>query len=571
MESWSYVSGFKNFASHDSVSETDGFARIRNGMAVWGELKPSSSKNFGNDYYQDSSIRKNQVVLDDEEELDSSGMMMMKNCVANNTSSIRDVFLSGKFGYGDKGILNSSFQDTLSSESSCSKLSSSIVESNSSRDLPLIDLKLGRFPPPDPQNKAANLKKNFQVESSSIVPMPTKKARGGGSLSSSQIPFCQVHGCKKDLSSSKDYHKRHKVCEIHSKSIKVIVNGIEQRFCQQCSRFHLLAEFDDGKRSCRKRLAGHNERRRKPHISVHTSRAARVFNSYNGNTRLERASSSVMSSFVCQDILPGMSSDTQRYGMSNDWCKTLKVEDGSSNDYAAIIPSSKGEQQQNHILRPNNTVVTSFRSCEKPCSSAASLCDFDDGLINAFPRTKMNQKYHNYNPFTHSISASDLDSDQYSMFHNTCNTKGSDDAYTGLDSASSDVKGLTATTSGYTCALSLLSSQSQNVPMGVPLISTPSSNSHYSITQVSEKLLRISPQTSTTQMEPVLISDSSDCINSGSEFMNNAKNHQLSCEDGSTIDLLQLSSQLQRVEHQKRSIHTKEDNGAFFGFRSTQN
>ncbi|GFY96278.1 squamosa promoter binding protein-like 9 [Actinidia rufa] len=30
------------------------------------------------------------------------------------------------------------------------------------------------------------------------------------------------------------------------------------------SRFHQLPEFDQGKRSCRKRLAGHNERRRKP-------------------------------------------------------------------------------------------------------------------------------------------------------------------------------------------------------------------------------------------------------------------------------------------------------------------
>lgn len=28
-------------------------------------------------------------------------------------------------------------------------------------------------------------------------------------------------------------------------------------------RFHLLAEFDEGKRSCRRRLAGHNRRRRK--------------------------------------------------------------------------------------------------------------------------------------------------------------------------------------------------------------------------------------------------------------------------------------------------------------------
>jgi len=29
-------------------------------------------------------------------------------------------------------------------------------------------------------------------------------------------------------------------------------------------RFHALTEFDEGKRSCRKRLEGHNRRRRKP-------------------------------------------------------------------------------------------------------------------------------------------------------------------------------------------------------------------------------------------------------------------------------------------------------------------
>lgn len=52
----------------------------------------------------------------------------------------------------------------------------------------------------------------------------------------SPVPTCQVHGCNKDLSSSKDYHKRHKVCDVHSKTAVVIVNGIQQRFCQQCSR-----------------------------------------------------------------------------------------------------------------------------------------------------------------------------------------------------------------------------------------------------------------------------------------------------------------------------------------------
>ncbi|XP_052184294.1 squamosa promoter-binding-like protein 6 [Diospyros lotus] len=94
----------------------------------------------------------------------------------------------------------------------------------------------------------------------------TKRARTGNWLS--QIPVCQVHGCNKDLSASKDYYKRHRVCDVHSKTARVIVNGIEQRFCQQCSRFHLLSEFDDGKRSCRRRLAGHNERRRKSQLDI---------------------------------------------------------------------------------------------------------------------------------------------------------------------------------------------------------------------------------------------------------------------------------------------------------------
>ncbi|KAG0461063.1 hypothetical protein HPP92_021360 [Vanilla planifolia] len=85
---------------------------------------------------------------------------------------------------------------------------------------------------------------------------------GGGS----QNVSCLVDGCRSDLSNCREYHRRHKVCEVHSKTPIVLVGGQEQRFCQQCSRFHLLAEFDDVKRSCRKRLDGHNRRRRKPQI-----------------------------------------------------------------------------------------------------------------------------------------------------------------------------------------------------------------------------------------------------------------------------------------------------------------
>ncbi|KAI5076543.1 hypothetical protein GOP47_0008608 [Adiantum capillus-veneris] len=94
------------------------------------------------------------------------------------------------------------------------------------------------------------------------LPAVGKKPRGGSHAV--QVPRCQVEGCKLDLSAAKDYHRRHKVCEPHSKAGKVVVASVEQRFCQQCSRFHILTEFDETKRSCRRRLAGHNKRRRKP-------------------------------------------------------------------------------------------------------------------------------------------------------------------------------------------------------------------------------------------------------------------------------------------------------------------
>ncbi|KAE8702283.1 Squamosa promoter-binding protein 2 [Hibiscus syriacus] len=74
---------------------------------------------------------------------------------------------------------------------------------------------------------------------------------GGGGVS---LPSCQVEKCGLDLSDAKRYHQRHKVCEIHAKTPFVVVGGL---------RFHELPEFDESKRSCRRRLAGHNERRRK--------------------------------------------------------------------------------------------------------------------------------------------------------------------------------------------------------------------------------------------------------------------------------------------------------------------
>ncbi|XP_030466428.1 squamosa promoter-binding protein 1-like isoform X2 [Syzygium oleosum] len=90
--------------------------------------------------------------------------------------------------------------------------------------------------------------------------------RGSGTAASRN---CQAEKCTADLAEAKQYHRRHKVCEQHSKAPAVVVAGLRQRFCQQCSRFHELSEFDENKRSCRRRLAGHNERRRKNPTESH--------------------------------------------------------------------------------------------------------------------------------------------------------------------------------------------------------------------------------------------------------------------------------------------------------------
>ncbi|XP_057986255.1 squamosa promoter-binding-like protein 3 [Hevea brasiliensis] len=99
-----------------------------------------------------------------------------------------------------------------------------------------------------------------------------KKKKGKkGSNASGSMPAvsCQAENCTFNMTDAKKYHRRHKVCDFHAKAPFVLVAGIQQRFCQQCSRFHALSEFDDNKRSCRSRLAGHNERRRKSSSDCH--------------------------------------------------------------------------------------------------------------------------------------------------------------------------------------------------------------------------------------------------------------------------------------------------------------
>jgi hypothetical protein len=63
-----------------------------------------------------------------------------------------------------------------------------------------------------------------------------EKAAAAAASGAAAVARCQVEGCHVELAGAKEYHRRHKVCEAHSKAPRVVVLGAEQRFCQQCSR-----------------------------------------------------------------------------------------------------------------------------------------------------------------------------------------------------------------------------------------------------------------------------------------------------------------------------------------------
>ncbi|KAF5446188.1 hypothetical protein F2P56_031834 [Juglans regia] len=200
---------------------------------------------------------------------------------------------------------------------------------------------------------------------------PFYSGGGGGGPSSSSLPAtvprCQVEGCHVALLNAKEYHRRHKVCDMHSKAPKVVVLGSEQRFCQQCSRFHPVSEFDESKRSCRRRLAGHNERRRKSahdsanrnstqggglsYLSSPTGRALSLLSSKSDSWVSPADLSSRSSAALCELIAEHRSGILARQlSLDRDWCN----QNHGMEDLGEIQPRSSNSllSHQQHIMFP---------------------------------------------------------------------------------------------------------------------------------------------------------------------------------------------------------------------------
>ncbi|KAL0430012.1 UNVERIFIED_CONTAM: Squamosa promoter-binding-like protein 6 [Sesamum radiatum] len=332
----------------------------------------------------------------------------------------------------------------------------------------------------------------------------------------SQIPVCIVYGCNKDLSSSKEYHRRHKVCDVHSKTARVIVNGIQQRFCQQCSRFHVLAEFDDSKRSCRKRLAGHNERRRKPHFDTHFD----ILSTYN------------LVTYMCLELCKLGKEGSTFFG--TDLSRTSLL-------FSKIIPNGFFSDQCNNPTHPSRHVKLEEEPSQT--SQSAVRLNFNQLLPNPLLRLHENGKqYPPENRLSSPLSVLELSA--------------------GTNSSS---------------ALSLLSAQSPNllsnsggISSGHPLILE---EYHHSNLALYQNPTKPAGKTQPKNFNPVVFSSSSGEVDQGVNFGTPSQESSLkhypspspspSPEGANTVDLLQLSFHLQRVEQQKYSGQVKLENGSF--------
>ncbi|KAF7834002.1 squamosa promoter-binding-like protein 13A [Senna tora] len=152
-----------------------------------------------------------------------------------------------------------------------------IVKRRSSEGEFCVDLKLGHHDEVEKLDGGGGVSK---TKTTSASGGSWKRARGM-SNGGGQRASCLVDGCNSDLSNGREYHRRHKVCELHSKTPVVTISGHNQRF-------HSLEEFDEGKRSCRKRLDGHNRRRRKPQpllpLTPSSAPTPTFFSNYQGLT-----------------------------------------------------------------------------------------------------------------------------------------------------------------------------------------------------------------------------------------------------------------------------------------------
>ncbi|KAJ7980187.1 Squamosa promoter-binding-like protein [Quillaja saponaria] len=223
--------------------------------------------------------------------------------------------------------------------------------------------------------------------------LPGKK-RARTARASAGVSRCQVPGCQADIGQLKGYHRRHRVCLSCANASTVVLHGETKRYCQQCGKFHVLSDFDEGRRSCRRKLERHNNRRRRKS----TDSTAGVEKEVEGVMQTEELNydvedgkdDSYLSSQVAEE---GASLDCQN-GQVTTLCSAPDTQNINGDSVKSFVPSgettgSGGKNNTNFSVSP--TYCDNRSAYSSPCPTGRISFKLYDWNPAEFPRRLRHQ------------------------------------------------------------------------------------------------------------------------------------------------------------------------------------
>ncbi|CAN6451174.1 unnamed protein product [Victoria cruziana] len=215
---------------------------------------------------------------------------------------------------------------------------------------------------------------------------------------------CQVPGCEADITELKGYHRRHRVCLRCAYAPTVMLDGHLNRYCQQCGKFHVLSDFDEGKRSCRRKLERHNHRRRRK--SGDCKSGTEVFRS------LERGTpgANLVEHNDCDDEtgkekLPGESCGADSFQtneLSMDKCRMHESEDVLDSPFSSAVGQANPSFQNipSESIPSCTTSGGAHKEVVKASRStiSSSFCDNKSAYSSVCPTGRVSFKLYDWNP-----------------------------------------------------------------------------------------------------------------------------------------------------------------------------
>ncbi|ERN18478.1 squamosa promoter-binding-like protein 7 [Amborella trichopoda] len=224
-------------------------------------------------------------------------------------------------------------------------------------------------------------------------------------MTAAAVVRCQVTDCEADISELKGYHRRHRVCLRCANATTVILDGQPKRYCQQCGKFHVLQDFDEGKRSCRRKLERHNNRRRRKNLDFR--------HGVEGSHLTEKEPLSIMTIedvFCNGEAGSGLGDGCGEASLHlSDQMKDtntrslLECEEGHESPFHSVMgkmnPSLQNPQSDDVL-----SIVTSDKAQRKSGndhsrpSLSSSLCDNQAGYSSVCPTGRISFKLYDWNP-----------------------------------------------------------------------------------------------------------------------------------------------------------------------------